>query len=41
MNQAVDGELFLYADGSCLLYQDRDAKEIEQNLSKSFSNICD
>ena len=41
MKQAVDCELFLYADDSCLGYQHKDAKEIERNLNKNFPNICD
>ena len=41
MPQAVDCELFLYADDSCLVYQHRDAKAIETKLNKSFSSVCD
>ena len=41
MNQAVDCDLFLYADDSCLVYQHKDVSKIEQNLNKNFSNICD
>ena len=40
MPQAVDCELFLYADDSCLVYQHRDAKAIEKNLNNNFSSIC-
>ena len=40
MFQDVDCELFLYADGLCLVCQQRDVKEIEQAL-KSFSSVCD
>ena len=39
MNQAVDCDLFLYADDSCLVHQHKDAKEIERNLNKNFSNV--
>ena len=39
MPQAVDCELFLYADDSCLVYQHRDAKEIETKLNKNFSRV--
>ena len=35
--QAVDCELFLYADDSCLVYQHR---AIEKNLNNNFSSIC-
>ena len=41
MKQAVDCDLFLYADGSCLVYQHKNISKIEQNLNKHFSNICD
>ena len=41
MKQAVDCDLFLYADDSCLVYQHKDVSKIEQNLNKNFSNICD
>ena len=36
MKQAVDCDLFLYADDSCLVYQNKDASKIEQNLNKNF-----
>ena len=39
MKQAVDCDLFLYADDSCLVHQHKDAKEIERNLNKNFSNV--
>lgn len=39
--QAIDCQLFLYADDSCLVFQHKDAKEIEKQLNKDFSNICD
>ena len=41
VKQAVDCDLFLYADDSCLVYQHKDVKEIERNLNKNFSNVCD
>ena len=41
MKQAVDCDLFLYADDSCLVYQHKDVKEIWRNLNKNFSNVCD
>ena len=40
MKQAVDCDLFLYADASCLVYQHKDVSKIEQNLNKNFLNIC-
>ena len=41
MKQAVDCDLFLYADDSCLVYQHKDVQEIGRNLNKNFSNVCD
>ena len=41
MKQALDYDSFLYADDSCLVYQHKDVKEIETNLNKNFSNVCD
>ena len=41
MKQAVDWDLFLYADDSCLVYQHKDVKEKERNLNKNFSDVCD
>ena len=41
LKQAVDCDLFLYADDSCLVYQHKDVKEIGRNLNKNFSNVCD
>ena len=41
MKQAVDCDLFQYADDSSLIYQHKDVKEIERNLNKKFSDVCD
>ena len=41
MPQAVHCDLFLYADDSCLVFQHKDVKEIERQLTINFSNICD
>ena len=41
MKQAVDCDLFLYADDSCLFYQHKDMREIERNPNKNFSDVCD
>ena len=41
MKQDVDCDLFLYADDCCLVYQHNDMKDIERDLSKSFSNVYD
>ena len=41
MLQAVDCDLFLYADDTCLLYKHKDLDRINKELTKSFCNICD
>ena len=41
MSQAVDCDLFLYADDTCLLFQHKDLERIKEELTKNFSNICD
>ena len=41
MSQAVDCNLFLYADDTCLLFQHKDLERIKEELTKNFSNICD
>ena len=41
MPQAVKCELLLYADDTCLIFQHNDIKEIEIQLNKNFSLICD
>ena len=41
MPQAVNSNLFLYADDSCFMSQHRDVKEIQKQLNKDFENICD
>ena len=41
MPQAVQCELLLYADDTCLIFQHTDIKEIELQLNKNFSLICD
>ena len=41
MFQAVDCELFLNVDDSCLVYQHRYVKVIDTKLNKNFSNVCD
>ena len=40
MKQAENCDLFLYADGSCLVYQHNNVKEIEANLNKNSSDVC-
>ena len=41
MPRAVDCDLFLYADDTCLLFQHKDLERIKEELTKNFSNICD
>ena len=41
MPQAVDYDLFLYENDTCLLFQDKDLERVKEELSKNFSNICD
>ena len=41
MPQAIDCKLFLYADDSCLVFQHKDVREIEKQLSNDFSTLCD
>ena len=41
MLQAVDCELLLYADDTCLIFQHKDITEIEMPLNKNFSILCD
>ena len=40
MPQAVDCELLLYADDTCLIFQHNDITEIETALNKNFSMLC-
>ena len=40
MPQAVNSNLFLYADDSCLMFQHRDVEEMEKALNNDFENIC-
>ena len=41
MPQAVDCELLLYADDTCLIFQHKDIAEIELALNKNFSMLFD
>ena len=41
MPQDVKANLFLYTDGSCLVYQHRAVEEIEKQLNKDSENIWD
>ena len=39
--QAVDCDLFLYADDTCLLFQHKDLERTKEELAKTFSNVCE
>ena len=41
MPQAVNSNLFLYVDNSCLMFQLKEVEEIEKILNNDFENICD
>ena len=41
MSQAVKCNVFLYADDTCIVCQDKDINEIGKQLNKNFENICD
>ena len=41
MQQASNSAILLYADDSCLIYQHKNVKEIEQQLKEDFGNLCD
>ena len=40
MAQAVDCDLYLYADDSCLVYTGKHTQEIEDALNKNFNSLC-
>ena len=41
MSQAIKSNLFLYADDTCLVCQQKDINEIKKRLNKNFESICD
>ena len=41
MPQALSCDLLLYADDSCLIFQNKNVKEIEKVLNRNFCNLCD
>ena len=36
----MQSDLFLYADDTCLAFQSKNVKDIENQLDKDFANIC-
>ena len=41
MPMAVTCDLLLYVNGSCLVFQSKNVKDIEKQLNEDFVNICD
>ena len=41
MPQAVNSDLLLSADNTCLMYTGKDIKTIEEQLNTDFSSLCD
>ena len=41
MPQAVNPELLLYADDTCLIYMGKDTKTIEEQLNRDFNSLCE
>ena len=40
MPQAVETDLFLYADDTCLVFQHKDINKMNEQLNRDFHNIC-
>ena len=41
MPQTVDSELLLYADDSCLVFEDKDVNTIKEHLNQDFLTLID
>ena len=41
MPQAVNSELLLYADDTCLIYMGKDIQKIEEQLNSDFTSLCE
>ena len=41
MPQAVNSELLLYADDTCLIYKGKDTKTIQEQLNRDFNSLCE
>ena len=41
MPMAVKCNLFLHADDTCLVFQNKDVEDTEKQLNEDFENICD
>ena len=40
MSMTVKCNLFLYTDYLCLVFQNKNVKDIEKQLNEDFANIC-
>ena len=41
MPQAVNSELLLYADDTCLIYMGKNIQKIEEQLKSDFTSLCE
>ena len=41
MPQAVNSDILLYADDTCLIYMSKDIRTIEEQSNTDFSSLCD
>ena len=41
MLQAVNSELLLYADDTCLIYMGKDNKTVEEQLNRDLNSFCE
>ena len=41
MPQAVNSELLLYADNTCLIYMGKNIQKIEEQLNSDFTSLCE
>ena len=41
LSQAVASDSLLYADNTCIVFQHRNVTEIEKQLLRDFSSLCD
>ena len=41
MARAVDCDLLLHTDDSCLIFRDKDIEKIDSTLSRNFNSLCD
>ena len=40
MPQAVNSELLLYTDDTCLIYMGKDTKTVKEQLNRYFNSLC-